>query len=157
VKNRVNFQSNWAPFVWACVGQIFETPGENSCMASQMTDVITITLPKSFVKFVLRFYGGFLGVLWVLVICADVYSLYYYQHGITPLWNPVTATAAKLSLTGKAIGFAGLCYGCFRGLKLLSSADRQIRRLFLFFGIFAPVFVLFFSAAFLRLLLIILR
>jgi len=114
---------------------------------------INVAIPIRLIRFVALYYGGFLGALWLVVFFGSVFCAVNYQPGLTPLWNPTTSTIAKISLLSFLVGFAGLFFGAYRGLRLIPTDSGIIKLAFLLFSFFTPVIVALASSTLFRIVL----
>ncbi|MEK9571804.1 MAG: hypothetical protein VW124_22485 [Paracoccaceae bacterium] len=114
---------------------------------------VYITIPKRLIRFVALYYGGFLGALWLTAFFGSVFCAVNYQPGLGPLWNPITSTIAKISLLSFMVGFAGLFFGAYRGLKLIPADAGGTKIGFLLFSILTPIIVALASSSLFRIAL----
>ena len=114
---------------------------------------VHISIPKRLIRFVALYYGGFLGALWLTAFFGSVFCAVNYQPGLGPLWNPITSTIAKISLLSFMVGFAGLFFGAYRGLKLIPADAGGTKIGFLLFSVLTPLIVALASSSLFRIAL----
>lgn len=128
-------------------------PVEGKVVAKRKSTHWQGRLSPAFMKFLIYFYGAFLGTLWVFIFLGFAYCIFYMQPGVSAIWNPKTALVARFSLFLLLVGSVGLLFGLVKGLRHLSGLGWRIKIVFSFLAIVLPAIVLFSSVALLRVII----